>query len=64
MTVTEVCPPEFPPVSISIGTKRSRTVGRIASKPPRMVDEKVAETIKRSSHGILDLKIENTDERT
>ena len=53
MTVTDTCEPELPPVSMSIGTKRTRTVGRSASNLLSIALESVAEIIKSRSHGIL-----------
>ena len=52
--VTEVCPPAFPPVSISMGTK-TVSIGSADSAPskcPRIVEVKVADTISSNSHGM------------
>ena len=52
ITVTETWAPELPPVSISIGTKRTRTVGKSASNLLSIAPESVAEIIRSKSQGI------------
>ena len=61
ITATDDCPPEFPPVPISIGTNRMSTAGSAASNFERMVLEKVAETISKRSQGILAKKRLNAE---
>ena len=58
MTVTEDWEPELPPVSISIGMNAVSTTwaARAFSKLVMISPVKVADTIRRASHGILCLK--------
>ena len=62
MTVTDACEPEFPPVSISIGMNAvSATSDASAlSKCVMISPVKVADTIIRRSHGILEAKVRMT----
>ena len=60
--VTDACPPELPPVSISIGMNRVRAAlaARASSKKPRMVPVKVAEIISSSSQGMRCFQVSTT----
>lgn len=65
MTVTDACPPLFPPVSMSIGMNAMRTgiAASFSSKLEIICPVNVAESIRSSSHGILVFQISSTLDR-